>query len=491
MAIQTRRVEYTHTDTLLEACMAWDDSAAKPRPGVLVVHAFRGREPFEDGRARVLAELGYVGFALDLYGKGIRVATKEEAFDLMNPFTENRPHLQSRLLAGMEVARAQPEIDAAALAAIGYCFGGLSVLDMARIGAPLQGVCSFHGALAAPGNTAGNKIAARVLVEHGWDDPMVPPQDVLAFTEEMTAAGADWQLHGHGGTVHAFTNPESNDPPSARSITRRRSGAPGARWNCFCRSCLQSSSRSDAMAKINEFQGNIFETSCQTVVNTVNCVGVMGKGIALQFRRRYPEMFKSYVRCCDYGRLKPGLLQLWTKSEPWILNFPTKDDWKAPSKLEYIEKGLIKFGETYHKRGITSVAFPQLGSSSGGLNWVDVRSIMYENLQPLRNLQIEIYLFDPNAKDTFFDRLYQRINRFGDEDYKLHLGIQKKQAQLIREAIACSSVNSMIHLEELQGIGEKTIEKIYVFGNTIKRGERRIMTNAERQPSLLDEKMTA
>ncbi len=212
MAIQTRTLEYTHEGDLLEAFMAWDDSLEGPRPGVLVSHAFRGREDFECGRAEELARMGYVGFALDLYGKGVHAETNEQAFELMQQFTEDRPHLQSRLLACVETARAQAEIDSDKLAAIGYCFGGMCVLDMVRAGVPVSGVCSFHGLLGAPGNTEGKTISARVLVEHGWDDPMVPPEQVVAFTAEMTAAGADWQLHGHGHTVHAFTNPEANDP---------------------------------------------------------------------------------------------------------------------------------------------------------------------------------------------------------------------------------------------------------------------------------------
>jgi dienelactone hydrolase len=212
MAIQTRSVEYSHEGDSLEALLAWDDAQSGPRPGVIVSHAFRGREAYENGRAEQLAGMGYVGFALDLYGKGVHAETKEEAFEHMNRFTGDRPFLQSRLLACIEAAAAQPEIDSDALAAIGYCFGGLCVLDMARVGAPVAGVCSFHGILGAPDNTAGEQISARVLVEHGWDDPMVPPEQVVAFAGEMTAAGADWQLHGHGGAVHAFTNPEADDP---------------------------------------------------------------------------------------------------------------------------------------------------------------------------------------------------------------------------------------------------------------------------------------
>ena len=239
------------------------------------------------------------------------------------------------------------------------------------------------------------------------------------------------------------------------------------------------------MARITEFHGNIFETSCQTVVNTVNCVGVMGKGIAFEFRHRYPEMFQSYARLCQSRKFRPGMLQLWTKSKPWILNFPTKDHWKNPSELEYIENGLEKFGETYLERGITSIAFPQLGTSSGGLDWSAVRAIMYQRLESLPNLEIEIYRFDQTAKDTFFDRLYQKIHRLEIGDYKSHLGIPPRQARLIHYALSSANIRSMLELQELSGIGEKTLAKLYAFVK--EEGKTRVVTRAERQVSLLSE----
>ena len=211
MAIQTRLIEYTHEGETLEAFMAWDEMQAEPKPGVLVSHAFRGREEFECGRAVELAKMGYVGFALDLFGKGVIAETTEQAFELMNRFTDDRDLLKRRLSAIVEVAQGQPEIDERRLAAIGYCFGGLCVLDMARAGLPLAGVCSFHGILAGPGKSRGDAIRTRVLVEHGWDDPMVKPEAVLEFAKEMDERGADWQLHAHGGAMHAFTTPGAND----------------------------------------------------------------------------------------------------------------------------------------------------------------------------------------------------------------------------------------------------------------------------------------
>lgn len=212
MAVQTRTIEYTHDGDTFEGLLAWDDAITQRRPGVAIAHAWAGRSDFEDGKARALAQLGYVGFAMDVYGKGRRGRTREENAALMTPLVQNRPLLQARLGAALHVLAAQPEVDAQRLAAIGFCFGGLSVLDMARCGLPLRAVVSFHGLFNPPGNTDGRSIDAKILALHGWDDPMATPEAVLAFAKEMTDARADWQLHAYGGTMHAFTNPAANDP---------------------------------------------------------------------------------------------------------------------------------------------------------------------------------------------------------------------------------------------------------------------------------------
>jgi dienelactone hydrolase len=212
LSIQTRALEYKDGDTLLEAYMAWDDSGSDPRPGVMVSHAWAGRSEFEEGKAEKLAELGYVGVAIDLYGKGVRGGTREENTALMRPLLDDRSMLQRRMKLGLEQVRKQKEVDSTRVAAMGFCFGGLCVLDLARTGADVRGVASFHGLFGKPGNTDGNKIPAKVLVMHGWDDPMAPPDQVLGLTEELSAAGADWQIHAYGGTLHAFTNPSANDP---------------------------------------------------------------------------------------------------------------------------------------------------------------------------------------------------------------------------------------------------------------------------------------
>ena len=211
MAIQTRQVEYKDGDILLEAYMAWDDSSSDHRPGVLISHAWAGRGELEESKAEQLAELGYVGFALDLYGKGVKGSNPEQNSALMQPLLDDRAMLQRRMQLALDNIRKQKEVDGERVAAMGFCFGGLCVLDLARTGADILGAASFHGLFSAPGNTEGNKIQAKVLVMHGWDDPMATPDQVLALADELTAMEADWQIHAYGTTMHAFTNPAADD----------------------------------------------------------------------------------------------------------------------------------------------------------------------------------------------------------------------------------------------------------------------------------------
>jgi dienelactone hydrolase len=212
MAIVSNTVNYMDGDTLLEAFFAYDDAIDGRRPAVLINHAWGGRDEFVANKAVKLAELGYVGFALDMYGKGVLGSGPEENAKLMQPFVDNRALLQQRISAALSAVKLLPWVDDKKCAAIGFCFGGLCVLDLARTGADLKGVVSFHGLLGAPGNTEGMQVRAKILALHGHDDPMAPPEQVLAFEQEMTRAGADWQLHVYGNTMHAFTNPVANDP---------------------------------------------------------------------------------------------------------------------------------------------------------------------------------------------------------------------------------------------------------------------------------------
>ncbi|BBL69950.1 dienelactone hydrolase family protein [Methylogaea oryzae] len=210
--LQTKTIDYCDGATRLQGYLAYDDAKPGPLPGVLIAHPWAGRNEFVMDKARCIAELGYAGFALDMYGDARVGEGAEECSALMMPFMEDRALLQRRMACALEALRRQPEVDAARVAAMGFCFGGLCVLDLARSGADLRGAVSFHGLLKPPGNTDGNAIQAKVLVLHGHDDPMAPVEDVTALKEELTAAGADWQVHVYGNTVHAFTNPLANDP---------------------------------------------------------------------------------------------------------------------------------------------------------------------------------------------------------------------------------------------------------------------------------------
>jgi len=209
-ALKTEAVEYRHGDTVLEGYMAYDDAVQGKRPGVLVVHEWWGHNPYVRKRAEQLARLGYVAFALDMYGKGKTTKDAKQAGEWAAAFRDDRKFGRARAGAGLEVLKKHPLVDGKRIAAIGYCFGGTVVLEMARGGADLAGVASFHGGLDTPLPAEAGAVKAKVLVLHGGDDPFVPPEKVTAFEDEMRKAGADWQVHAYGGAVHSFTNPEAD-----------------------------------------------------------------------------------------------------------------------------------------------------------------------------------------------------------------------------------------------------------------------------------------
>ena len=212
--VKTEVVEYRHGDVVLEGYLAYDTAVKGKRPGILVVHEWMGHNPYVRKRAEQLAQMGYVAFALDMYGKGVRVKDATEAAALAGKYKGDRRLMRARAAAGLDVLRNRPGADPGRLAAIGYCFGGTTVLELARGGADLVAVVSFHGGLDTPTPEDAKNIKGKVLALHGGDDPFVPPKQVEAFQEEMRKGRVDWQFISYGGAVHSFTNPEAGNDNS-------------------------------------------------------------------------------------------------------------------------------------------------------------------------------------------------------------------------------------------------------------------------------------
>jgi dienelactone hydrolase len=204
--IISRPVEYKQGDTVLEGFSAYDSAVHGKRPAVLVVHQWKGLGDYEKKRAEMLARLGYNVLAADIYGKGVRPQTPGDAGAEASKYRNDRALLRARVRAGLDLLAQDERTDPRRIAAIGYCFGGMGVLELARSGADLAGVVSFHGGLSSPSPADARNIKARVLVLHGADDPNVPPAEVAAFQTEMRQAGVDWQFVAYGGAVHAFTD---------------------------------------------------------------------------------------------------------------------------------------------------------------------------------------------------------------------------------------------------------------------------------------------
>jgi dienelactone hydrolase len=202
------------TRTVLEGFLAYDTAGPARKPGVLVVHEWTGVNPYVKQRAEQLAALGYVALAVDVYGKGIRPATPQEAGKEAGKYKGDRALFRARLQAGLAELEKQPNVDPKRIAAIGYCFGGTGALELARSGAPVAGVVSFHGGLDSPSPADAKNVKGKVLVLHGADDPYVPEPQVKAFEDEMRAAGVDWVLVKYSGAVHSFTNPGAGNDNS-------------------------------------------------------------------------------------------------------------------------------------------------------------------------------------------------------------------------------------------------------------------------------------
>jgi dienelactone hydrolase len=213
-AIKTQTIEYKDGDTVLEGYLAYDDTIEGKRPAVLVVHEWTGIGPYVERRCKQIAELGYAAFAIDIYGKGVRPANVNDAAKEAAIYRGDRQLMRRRALAGLEEVKKFSFADVNRIGAIGYCFGGGVVLELARSGADLKGVVSFHGNLDTPNPEDAKNIKAKVLVCHGADDPHVSWEQVTAFQNEMRDTKADWQMIIYGNAVHGFTNSDNGNDPS-------------------------------------------------------------------------------------------------------------------------------------------------------------------------------------------------------------------------------------------------------------------------------------
>jgi dienelactone hydrolase len=206
-AIQSKTIEYKQGDATLEGVLVWDDSVKGARPGVLVVHQWMGLTDYEKHRAEMLAQLGYVAFCADIYGKGVRPKDTKEAGAEAGKYKSDRGLLRLRVNAGLEELKKSKLVDTKRIAAVGYCFGGTTVIELARNGADIKGIVSFHGGLDSPTPADGKNVKCKVLICHGADDPFEKAADLAAFEDEMRTANVDWMLIKFGGAVHAFTQP--------------------------------------------------------------------------------------------------------------------------------------------------------------------------------------------------------------------------------------------------------------------------------------------
>ena len=207
-----KKEKYTYEDAnqSYEGVVAFDDGIQGKRPVVLVAHTWVGQSDFEASKAEKLAELGYLAFAIDVYGKGRRATNVSEAEALMNEMLADRQELLNRLLLAVDQIKKHELADNGNIAAIGFCFGGKCVLDIARSGLNLKGVVSFHGIFDPPGIDHQGDIQAKILVLHGWEDPLALPKDINALAKEMTERNATWEMDIFGRTGHAFTNPQAD-----------------------------------------------------------------------------------------------------------------------------------------------------------------------------------------------------------------------------------------------------------------------------------------
>lgn len=212
--MKEKKIPYQAGDIQSDGFIVYDDKITTPRPAIIVAHAWYGQDDFARDKARELAKLGYIAFATDIFGNGKTASNDEEAAALIKPFFLDRKFLQSRIIAAYETLIKQPGVDKSRIGAIGFCFGGLTIIELLRSGTPVKSVVSFHGVL---GNTGAKtvpiakNIKGSILMLHGYEDPLVPMSDALNMQKELNDAGVNWQMDIFGHTSHAFTNPLAHD----------------------------------------------------------------------------------------------------------------------------------------------------------------------------------------------------------------------------------------------------------------------------------------
>ncbi|NMG14228.1 macro domain-containing protein [Aromatoleum bremense] len=212
--------------------------------------------------------------------------------------------------------------------------------------------------------------------------------------------------------------------------------------------------------------GNIFTSKCQTIVNTINCVGVMGAGIALEVRLRYPDLYEKYVKLCTEKKIDIGLLWVYKAPDRWVLNFPTKRHWKYPSKLEYLHAGLKKFVETYEDREVKSIAFPLLGADKGGIAQDVSLEIMLGYLSEL-NIDIEIYKYDALAKDDLFERVKSWLLSQDPGVIAEVAGVRRNYVERLIEAVCDPKIVQLNQIAKIDGIGIKTLEGVFKLARSV------------------------
>ena len=224
------------------------------------------------------------------------------------------------------------------------------------------------------------------------------------------------------------------------------------------------------MSELHVIDGNIFTTKAHTLVNTVNCVGAMGAGIALEYRLRYPEMNEQYVSLCKRRMIEIGSLWIYKSPDRWILNFPTKRHWKDPSREEYLHAGLRKFMQTYEEKEIESIAFPLLGAQHGGLNRERSQELMESYLLKC-NIPVEIYRYDPMAPDELYESFRDLLLSMTSEEIKTETGLRSDYVRKVLDAINNPRVCQLNRLASIKGIGVKTLEKVFAFTRSRIQGE--------------------